>query len=402
MIPSNLKDLVTFVPNKDEPIHDWFYYKEGYSKELVEWLVKEYKLAGPIYDPFAGVGTTLLVAKNLGITAIGTDVSPLTSFICNVKTRNYDTNILKSELDSIAKLKPEMVGKYSNKKIRELFRAENLDDIYYYHQKIFEIKDEKVKDFFMLALIDTTGRVANVIKTGGSLKKVKKHHMDVKKLFLGKIKRMILDIERVENKRKQLFENKNKKEQNETQNKEQNKEPQNIGQPLEGNKIPQAIEPTIYNEDARTLRLEENSIGCVITSPPYLNKIEYTSVYKMELGLFFDEQETRLRSYVGDIPTVEACEYAGLPDIAIAYFQDIKKVLENIYFSLKPKGKAFIIVAGGCLPDKTVDSDTIIAEDAKKVGFTLIDIITAREIACVTNRTTHIGRVKEVIIVLEK
>jgi len=399
MIPPNLKDLVTFVPNKDEPIHDWFYYKEGYSKELVEWLIKEYKLSGPIYDPFAGVGTTLLVAKSLGMKSIGTDVSPLTSFICNVKTRSYDTNILKAELDEIAKLKPENVGKYPNKKIRELFRAENLDDIYYYHQKIFEIKDEKVKDLFMLALIDTTGRVANVIKTGGSLKKVKKHHMDVKKLFLGKIKRMILDIERMENKRKQLMENKNK-QQNEIR--EKHNTTQNIGQTFEANKIPEPIEPIIYNEDARTLKLEENSIGCVITSPPYLNKIEYTSVYKMELGLFFDEQETRLRSYVGDIPTVEAGEYAGLPDIAIAYFQDMKKVLENIYFCLKLKGKAFIIVAGGCLPDKTIDSDTIIAEDAKKVGFTLIDIITAREVACVTNRTQHIGRVKEVIIVLEK
>ncbi len=376
MIPNNLKDLVTFVPNKEEPIHDWFYYKEGYSKELVEWLIKEYKLEGPIYDPFAGVGTTLLVAKNLGIKSIGTDVSPLTSFICNVKTRNYDTSILKAELNELAKLKPTMIGKYPNKKVRELFRAENLDDIYYYHQKLFEIKDEKVRDLFLLALIDTTGRVANVIKTGGSLKKVKKHHMDVKKLFLGKIKRMILDIERVENKRKQTS--------------------QNIGQNIE------AIEPTIYNEDARTLKLEENSIGCMITSPPYLNKIEYTSVYKMELNLFFNEQETRLRSYVGDIPTVEAGEYAGLPDIAIAYFQDMKKVLENIYFCLKPKGKAFIIVAGGCLPDKTIDSEIIIAEDAKKVGFTLIDIITAREVACVTNRTQHIGRVREVIIVLEK
>ena len=303
-------------------------------------------------------------------------MSPLTSFICSVKTRNYDTSILKEELEKLAKLKPTMVGKYPNKKIRELFRAKNLDDIYYYHQKIFEIKDEKTKNFFMLALIDTTGRVANVIKTGGSLKKIKKHHMDVKKLLLGKIKRMILDIERTENKKKQIS--------------------QNIGQPLE------SIEPIIYNEDARTFRLEENSIGCVITSPPYLNKIEYTSVYKMELGLFFDEQETRLRSYVGDVPSVEGEEYAGLPNIAIAYFQDMKKVLENIYFCLKPKGKAFIIVAGGCLPDRTVNSETIIAEDAKKIGFTLIDIITAREIACVTNRTQHIGKVKEAIIILEK
>ena len=100
MIPNNLKDLVTFVPNKNESIHNWFYYKEGYSKELIEWLVKEYKLTGPIYDPFAGVGTTLLVAKNLGISAIGTDVSPNIIHL-QCENRNYDTSILKEELENL-------------------------------------------------------------------------------------------------------------------------------------------------------------------------------------------------------------------------------------------------------------------------------------------------------------
>jgi len=366
MIPSNLKDLVTFVPNKDEPIHDWFYYKEGYAKELVEWLIKDYKLEGPIYDPFAGVGTTLLVGKLKGIKTIGTDVSPLTSFICKVKTRNYDIAKLKEELEKLALLEPTCIGKYPNKKIRELFRAEQLDAIYFYHQKMFEIEDEKARDLFILALIDTTGRVANVIKTGGSLRKVKKPNFPVKRLLLGKIKRMILDLEKIQ-KPGQLFE-----------------------------------EPEIYGEDARTFKPEKDSIGCVITSPPYLNKIEYTSVYKMELGLFFEAQETRLRAYVGDKVDVYDDNYPGIPPIGIAYFLDIKKVLENIYYCLRPGGKAFIIVAGGCLPDRVVQSDEIIAKDAEKVGFKLLDIIVARQIACVTNRTQHIGKVKESIIVLEK
>jgi DNA modification methylase len=117
-------------------------------------------------------------------------------------------------------------------------------------------------------------------------------------------------------------------------------------------------EPTIVQQDARTFCPEENSIEAIITSPPYLNKIEYTSVYKMELGLFFNEQETRLRAYVSDAPDVVPRD--GLPTIAVAYFDDMRKVMQNMFTALKSKGKAFIIVAGGCLPDRAIESDDIL------------------------------------------
>lgn len=361
MIPSNIADLVTFVPNKTEPIHNWFYYKEGYARELILWLVKEYKLEGPIFDPFGGVGTTLLASKELGLESIGTDVSPLTVLATRVKTRDYDILALQKALDELGLMKPILVGKFSNKKIRELFRAENLDDIYFYFQEIKKIEDEKVRDLFLLALVDTTGRVANVIKTGGSLRKVKKPFLPVKKLFLGKIKKMIIDLEQTKY---------------------------------------TGPEPTIVQEDARIFCPEENSIGAIITSPPYLNKIEYTSVYKMELGLFFDVQETRLRAFVSDSPNVEPRD--GLPTIAVAYFDDMKKVMQNMFTCLKPKGKAFIIVAGGCLPDRAIESDDILIKDAKKIGFKLVDKIIARKINCMSMRTMRIGSVNESIIILEK
>ncbi len=362
MIPTNLHNLVTFVPNKTEPIHNWFYYKEGFSRQFVEWAVKCFELQEPIADPFCGVGTTLLAAKQLGLKAIGFDVSPLAAFVAEAKTRNYDKKKLWETLEEMQKLKPKQVGKFPNKRIRRLFREQQLDDIYFYYKKIEEIADARVKTFFLLALIDTAGRVANVVKVGGSLRKQKKPKMPVKKLFLGKAKKMLLDLKH-----------------------SQANEP----------------EPQAFEADARLVKLKENSIGSVITSPPYLNKIEYTSVYKMELGLFFKEQETRLRAYLQDNAT--PCD-AGtkMPLIAKAYFNDLQKVLQNMFHYLKPGGKAVIVVGGGCFPFETIESDDEMIKIAEEICFKKLEKIVARHVQCMRNRTIKVGTVRESVLVLEK
>jgi len=36
--------LATFLPNKDEPVYNWFYYKEGFAKELVTKLVDAFMI----------------------------------------------------------------------------------------------------------------------------------------------------------------------------------------------------------------------------------------------------------------------------------------------------------------------------------------------------------------------
>ncbi|MDD5148728.1 MAG: hypothetical protein PHH08_04660 [Candidatus ainarchaeum sp.] len=362
MIPSNLADLVTFVPNKEEPIHNWFYYKEGYAKKLVEWLVEEFRLEEPVLDPFAGVGTTLLTAKQLGLKSTGFDASPLAAFAAETKTRNYKIWELEKQLEEFSRLSPQQIGKFSNKAIRRLFREKNLDDIYFYYKKINEITDARTRKLFLLALIDTTSRVANVIKIGGSLRKQKKPEMPVKKLLLGKIKKMIIDLKRVR---------------------------------IEG------PEPEVFEADARITRLKEESVGCVITSPPYLNKIEYTSVYKMELGLFFNAQETKLRAHIADAPTGRDYE-SNLPLIAKAYFEDMEKAMKNIFFALKQGGKAIIVIGGGCFPYETVESDDEIIRIAEKLGFKLLQKIVARNVTCMRCRTIKVGPVRESIIVLEK
>src|SRR4030042_3930453 len=47
--------LATFLPNKDEPIYNWFYYKEGFAKELVLKLADAFMLKqGTVLAPFCG------------------------------------------------------------------------------------------------------------------------------------------------------------------------------------------------------------------------------------------------------------------------------------------------------------------------------------------------------------
>ena len=82
----DLAELATFVPNKKTPIYNWFYYKEGFSKELVELLINDFRLhkGQLVLDPFCGSGTTLLACKQNNINSIGFDVLPISIFASKI------------------------------------------------------------------------------------------------------------------------------------------------------------------------------------------------------------------------------------------------------------------------------------------------------------------------------
>ena len=87
----------TFESSKDLPIHNWFYYKEGFAPQVVQWALQQEKIDSKLIaqrdccnatmrhlfdasnnrnsklllDPFCGVGTSLLTAKSHGLNAIG-------------------------------------------------------------------------------------------------------------------------------------------------------------------------------------------------------------------------------------------------------------------------------------------------------------------------------------------
>lgn len=78
--------LVSFQGNKTRPIYRWYKYKEAFSASLVELLCQKYKIIqGKLLDPFAGSGTALFAASNIGIDADGIELLPIGQQIIKTK-----------------------------------------------------------------------------------------------------------------------------------------------------------------------------------------------------------------------------------------------------------------------------------------------------------------------------
>ena len=70
--------IMQFNKNKKEPIHRWYPFVEGYSREFIESILKEMKKKELVcLEPFSGSGTTALELQNNNI--------PCYAFNCSCK-----------------------------------------------------------------------------------------------------------------------------------------------------------------------------------------------------------------------------------------------------------------------------------------------------------------------------
>jgi DNA modification methylase len=165
------------------------------------------------------------------------------------------------------------------------------------------------------------------------------------------------------------------------------------------------VETRIEIGDARNLELEDNTVDAIITSRPYLNKIEYTKVYGIEM-YFLGFPETKLRSYIGarvrDIDISKLGLDQNLPPVAKAYFNDIYLALKEMYRVCKENAELAIVIGGGCFPDRVVEADKLTAELSEKIGFVVKNILVARESWCTRARTIKVGKIRESVILLRK
>lgn len=364
----DFRNLVTYVPNKREPVYNWFKFKEGFSRTLVEQMLNIWSIDSSeiVLDPFAGCGTTLLTCKDLGYKAIGVDILPVAVFVSRVKLEDsYDLRELKSAINELIDAEyREPRSSFPDVPIIDKALAKDIQlELLFYKERILEFPSP-IKEFLLLGLISILEEVSYTSKDGQFLRLVEKKIPSVRNALLRQLQKMHRDICERES---QLFRHKKGRAE-------------------------------IILGDARYLILppeHDGKVGVVITSPPYLNRYDYSRTYALELcTLFVDNFEglreirhSLLRSHIEskepehrelNIPALseildnldnKTLNNERIPIMIRGYFEDMNLVLKGLYKTLRPGGLIALVVANARFEGELVPVDLILSEIAESHGF---------------------------------
>ena len=82
------RSLVSFQANKRQGGFRWFKYKEGFSANLIAYILRRLGLeSGKLLDPFAGSGAALFVASSRGLDSVGIELLPVGCEIIEARKR---------------------------------------------------------------------------------------------------------------------------------------------------------------------------------------------------------------------------------------------------------------------------------------------------------------------------
>jgi len=263
--------------------HGLFPYRGKFHPQLIKGLINILNIQkdDTILDPMAGSGTTNVEAALMGINSKAIDVSPFCQFMIKTKYEalTIDPKILEQT-------------KIDNKKLFDYFKQGDV------LRRITQIGDNnkvKIYNLAFLAFLDALGYSKRVVKSSHEqlFNKVLPRYIETVKAFL-------------------------------------------FNQYFDQNKIGNM--DVLSDSDALNIKLDINSVDCVITSPPYSFAIDYiendkdqleflsydTTVLKNKLiGLKGKTKNQKLENYFADMD---------------AFCLQVSKVLK--------KGKYFVLIIG--------------------------------------------------------
>lgn len=402
---TTLSKDVTYLDAKNDRLHRWYPYLEGYSEKFIQNILKNFEQKPQtIFEPFAGTGTVPVYCQKHNINSIYSEVNPFLRELIELKlfvqrldkTKRYE---IITELKNISSNLSRLIGLYepSNKLILTYkasfegsvyFNEKNLENVLRF-SSLIDKQNPIVIPFLRFAGTEALLPSSNLKRNGDIRFKKTPQEIANTSDFIEKVQRnlwlMIDDLlnYRVVDNDTQILSFENAKN---------------------------------YNEQII------NSVDAVITSPPYLNGTNYIRNTKLELWfLGYLSQKSELAVFrkevvtsgindvtapikkldlesVNQLTANEALKYdQRIPKMINDYFYDMNLVIQNFYAYLKTGGMVFLDIGDSIYANVHVPTDIILIELFKNNGFHVLDNVVLR-----SRRSKNGDAIRQTLIIATK
>lgn len=364
--------------------HGFIKYPSKFIPDIPRWAIINYSQLGDcVLDPFVGCGTTMVESRLLGRNCIGLDVNPFAVLASNVKSNSIPENLLIGELNRIL----TRFSKIDQPKIPDFplrdfwFDSKVLRRFSQLKSAINEQENSQLREFYLLTLGSIVKQCSywdeSQIKIERDQKKLVNGVQDPETLFRKKAISNISGMSKFANA----------------------VDPLNYSKAFlcDTSKVPETLQ-----KDGKTYQL--NNFDIIVTSPPYINAINYSMFTRFELYLLdLVAPESYLlhqRDYLGT-ERVYAREYHQSAAFSVGnksfcdlnrkidkidelepkrayitrkYFDGMVKSLLAIHRMLKPKGKFVFVAGSNTIKGVEIPTFDILRECAEEIGFSTLNV----------------------------
>lgn len=347
--------------------HKFHSYPARFIPQIPLTFIKLFTREGEtVLDPMCGCGTTLVEAFLNNRNSIGNDFNPLATLISKVKVtliKETEFRYLKEKLrrmkrylDLDYKRIDKRIESLPNRKISKIFNRVVISKLEVIRETLLEIKEEGAhNDIYDLGKVALSSTIWSLVENGGGI--------DVDDLFLKKINSMEKELKKM------------------------------------SKIIKNHPETRIITGDARRLEVETDSVDLIVTSPPYVNALDYYRVHMYNmlwLGMDFDlfrKHEIGAHSHFIYNRFRLLSEYLG----------DMLRVMIEMNRVLKKNKLCVIVVGNSSLEYELIESYKFFAEMSKSIGFKPLKTYFRNIDKTRKYTSTDIGKIDdEYILILQK
>jgi DNA modification methylase len=406
--PTLNRSLVSFQANRSKPVYRWYKFKEAFSAALAEYLLNKYRITqGRILDPFAGSGTALFVARDLGVDADGIELLPIGQQIIKAK-KLIDSDFSPEDVERLIRWCADKCWLQTDQTVvlpelritRDAYPQETKHKIEQYLYACTQ-ENERVACVLRFALLCVLEAMSFTRKDGQylrwdyrSARKQGKQRFDKGEIpafdeaITAKLQEIITDLAAA-SQPNELFSSNGIKGRI---------------QLLDGSCL--KIMPT----------LPDNAYDALMTSPPYCNRYDYTRTYALELALLgvgekelvklrqemlsctvenrakdlltlnphwakaieaTDQQELlqTILQYLDDQKSLGKLNNTGIPRMVRGYFYEMACVIQEAARVLKPNSPLLMVNDNVRYAGASISVDLILSSLAEQLGFSVENIL---------------------------